>query len=99
MLHLLSKPAVADVGPTSSEGCTKQNASTPVLITEQEVVFSTAAAKFLPPATVHRRWRSTTFITAIGHIRIRLPEPRPICPRREAGYFENGRMSRLMEHL
>jgi hypothetical protein len=99
MLHLLSKPTVSDAGSTSSEDRTEQNVSIPVLITEQEVVFSTAAAKLLPPATVHRQRRGTTFIAAIGHIHIRLPEPRPLCPRREASYFQDARMSRLMEHL
>jgi hypothetical protein len=99
MLHLLSRSTVPDVGSAPSEGGTERHASTPVLITEQEVVFSTAAATLLPPATVHRRWRGTTLTAAIGHIHIRLPEPRPIYPRHEATYFEGARMSRLMEHL
>jgi hypothetical protein len=98
MLHLLPKP-VPDIGSAPSEGRSERRASTPVLITEQAVVFSTAAAAPLSPATAHRRWRGTTLIAAIGHIHIRPPEPRPIYPRHEASYFEGGRMSRLMEHL
>ena len=32
----------------------------PFLITEQEVVFNTAAAALVRPATTHRRWPGTT---------------------------------------
>ena len=71
---------------------------TPVLITEQEVVFATAAAAVVPPGTTHRH-RLGTFVSAFGRIHIRLPAPRPIYPRREASYFESARMSRLMDHL
>ena len=99
MLHLLSKPAAPVIGPASAGVSPTRHTSTPVLITEQEVVFSTAAAALLPPAaTAHRRWRGTTLIAAIGHIHIRLHEPRPIYPR-EASYFEAARMSRQMGHL
>ena len=52
-----------------------------------------------PPAVTHRHWPGAAFITAIGHIHIRLPEPRPSYPPHEASYFEAGEMSRLMEHL
>jgi hypothetical protein len=68
-------------------------------MTEQEVLFKTAAALSVPPATTHHHWPGTGFITAIGHIHIQLPEPRPIYPRREASYFDAARMSRMMEHL
>ena len=99
MLHLLSKPA-PDVGPAPSPVSPKRHTSTPLLISEQEVVFSTAAAAVVvPPATTHRHWRATPLIAAIGHIHIRLPEPRPHYSLREASYFEGARMSRQMDHL
>ena len=52
-----------------------------------------------PSAVTHRHWPGAAFITAIGHIHIRLPEPRPSYPPHEASYFEAGEMSRLVEHL
>jgi hypothetical protein len=51
MLHLLSKPAAPAVGPASSPVSGTRHASTPALISEQEVVLSTAAAALLTPAT------------------------------------------------
>jgi hypothetical protein len=51
------------------------------------------------PAPVTHHWPGAVFITAIGHIHIRLPEPRPSYPPHEARYFEAGEMSRLMEQL
>jgi hypothetical protein len=99
MLHLLSKPA-PDVGPAPSPVTPKRHTSTPLLISEQEVVCSTAAAAFVvPPAMTHRHWRATPLIAAIGHVHIRLPEPLPHYSRREASYFEGARMSRQMDHL
>jgi len=105
MLHLLSRahslpnPPASDVEPAPSAVSSTPPASAPVLITEQEVLFKTAAALSVLPPTTHRHWPGAAVITAIGHTHIRLPEPRPIYPRREASYFEAGRMSRLMEHL
>jgi hypothetical protein len=99
MLHLLHKPPAPDVEPAPSAVSSERHASAPVLITEQQVLFMSAAAISVPPATTHRHWPGAAFITAIGHVRIRLPEPRRIDQRREASYFEAGRMSRLMEHL
>jgi hypothetical protein len=51
------------------------------------------------PAVTHRHWPGTAFITAFGHIHIRLHAPRPSYPPHEASYFEAAEMSRLMEHL
>ncbi len=105
MLHLLPKshslpdPPAPDGEPTPSAVSSTRHASTPVLITEQEVLFKTAAAVSVTPATTHHHWPGAALMTAIGHIHIRLPEPRPIYSRREASYFEAARMSRLMEHL
>jgi hypothetical protein len=90
-----TRPVVSrDTAMTLEPSC-----PTPVLISEQEVVFSTAAAAFVPLATTRHHWRVTTLIAAIGRIHIALPEPRPCYPRRGASYFEGGRMSREMDHL
>jgi hypothetical protein len=70
----------------------------PVLITEQEVLFNTAAATLVQPATTHRRWPGITF-AAVRRIHIRLPDARPVYPRVETSYFETARMSRLMDRL
>ena len=99
MLHLLPKShslpdrPVPDVEPASAA------VSPPVLISEQEVLFNTAVAASVSPATTRHHWSGAAVATAIGHIHLRLPEPRPMYPGHEAGYFEGGRMSRMMEHL
>jgi len=98
MLHLLTN-LTAGVGPATSSVGSKPHTSTPVLITEREVVFTTAATALRPHATTHRHWRATRLVAAIGHIHIGLPGPRPLYPRREASYFESARMSRQMDHL
>jgi hypothetical protein len=77
----------------------KRHTSTPFLVSERDVAFSTAAPVLLPSATTQSHWRATRLITAIGHIHIGLPEPRPLYPHREASYFESARMSRQMDHL
>ncbi|EUA05870.1 hypothetical protein I546_5856 [Mycobacterium kansasii 732] len=77
---------------------TDAGSKTPVLVSEQRVLFSSAAA-LAAPATTHHRGLGTTVLAAIGHIHIRLPEPRPAYPRRETSYFEAARMSREMDHL
>ena len=99
MLHLLSKPAAPAVRPAPSAVSATQHASTPVLVSEQEVVFNTAVAAVAPPATTHRHWPGVRLTAAVSHIHIRLPEPRPCYPRCDANYFEEARMSRAMEHL
>lgn len=112
-LHSLPDPPAPDVEPASAALSMRidrldmhqttvdpaRDASTPVLISEQEVLFNTAVAASVSPATTRRHWSGAALITAIGHIHLRLPEPRPIYPRREASYFDRGRMSRMMEHL
>ncbi len=113
MLHLLPKrpaPDVESVSAAVSRSIDRldmhqmtvdpaRESSTPVLISEQEVLFNTAVAAAVSPATTHRRWRVTTLFAAVRLIHIALPEPRPNYPRREAGYFEAARMSRHMDHL
>jgi hypothetical protein len=76
-----------------------RDASTPVFISGQEVLFNTVVAASVAPATTPRHWSGAALITAINHIHLRLPEPRPVYPGFEASCFEGGRMSRMMEHL
>lgn len=95
--HLVPKHTASQVGPAPFAVGSRQDTK-PVLITEQEVRFNTAAA-LVRPDTTHRRWSGRTLIAAIGHIHIGLPEPRPCYPRREPNYYEAARMSRHMEHL
>src|SRR5262245_45691328 len=91
--------ATPDVGSAPSAHKSTESTTTQGLITEQEVVLGTAAAISALPATTRHRRLCAMLIAAIGHIHTRLPEPRPIYPRREASYFEVARMSRAMEHL
>ncbi len=104
MLHLLPKhspptPLSPNVEPAPSAVGSAPPVSATVLITEQEVLFTTAVAAAVPPPAHHHHWPGAALLTAIGHIHLRLPEPRPIYPRLETSYFEAGRMARLMEHL
>ena len=67
----------------------------PALITQQEVVFSTAAATSLRPATISRH-----LIDAIRGVGAAL-QPRPArrrYPQRNS-YLEHGRMAREMDRL
>ena len=70
---------------------------TPVLIAENQVGFSTAAAA--PVGSTRRRWLDTTLIDGLGRILTALMRPRPVYPRRELAYFEASRMSRAMDRL
>jgi hypothetical protein len=69
----------------------------PVLITENQVAFSTAAAA--PVASTRRRWLDTTLMGGLVRILTALTQPRPHYPRRELAYFEAARMSRAMDRL
>jgi hypothetical protein len=70
---------------------------TPVLITENQVGFSTAAAA--PVGSTRRPWLYTTLMAGLGRIRTALTSPRPRQPHRELAYFEAARMSRAMDRL
>jgi hypothetical protein len=99
MSHLLpGSTATADVGSALSAVSSTQRSQTPVLIPEQEVAFSTAAAISVPLATTRRRWTGAMLTAAIGRI-LTLPEPRPHYPRRDPNYFEAARMSREVGRL
>jgi len=93
MSHLSAEPGVRGVAPfaASPAPC----ASAPVLISDQQVVFSTAAARHAPP---HRRRRITTLVATFGRFLGGLLEPRPYYPRCEP-YLEAARMSREMDRL
>ena len=91
--------ATPEVGSAPSAHESTESTTTPVLVTEPEVVLSTTAAISALPATTRHRRLGATLIAAIGRIHVRLPEPRPIYPRRESSYFEAARMSRAAEHL
>ena len=69
----------------------------PVLVTESQVAFSTAAAAAVP--TTRRRWLNTTPVGGLGRILTALTQPRVRYPRRELAYFEAARMSRAMDRL
>jgi hypothetical protein len=99
MSHLLpGSTATPDIGSAPSAVGSTQRGTTQVLVTEQELAFSTAAAIPVPPTTIRRRL-GATLSAAIGRIHIGLPEPRPHYPRPERNYFEAARMSRAMDHL
>jgi hypothetical protein len=69
----------------------------PVLITENQVAFSTAAAA--PVASIRRRWLGATLLGGLGRILTALTQPRPLYPHRDLTYLEAGRMSRAMDRL
>jgi hypothetical protein len=85
--------------PSGTESDQPANASAcrecgPILITEQQVAFSTAAAISgrrvrLGAAPATRFWRTLCAWA----------QPRPHCPRCEPVYFQTARMSRAMERL
>jgi len=100
MSHLQPSSSPApEVGSAPSAIDAPKHIPTPVLVSEQEVAFSTAAAISLPPPTTRRRRLGTMLIAAIGHIHIALPAPRPHYPRRDPNDFEAARMSRELHHL
>jgi hypothetical protein len=83
---------IQDVEPTSVKGGVSP---APVLITEQEVVFSTAAALSSRPASKSRR-----LIDAMrGAVAaLRLPPPKQHLPQSNR-YLEHSRMAREMDRL
>ena len=74
---------------------------TQALITEQQVLFSTAAAVALPPAKT-RRWSDAIHATAsaVGSWLASAAKPptKPVYPKRHA-WLENASMSREMDRL
>ena len=90
-------PAISDTesGPPTAACTLRKHA--PVLITENQVAFSTAAAA--PVGSGRRRWLDTILVGGLGRILTALTKPRPHYPRREHAYFETARMSRAMDRL
>jgi hypothetical protein len=80
--------------PTAAPGLRKH---TPILVTENQIAFSTAAAAHVP--RTRRRWLDTTLAGGLGRILTALTPPRPHYPRRKPHYFEAARMSREMDRL
>jgi hypothetical protein len=82
--------------PEATEPVTR----TPVMITEQEVVFATAAAVPLQPARPGRRWTDVVGAALRLMFTTRTAEPRPrrhYPPRND--YLESSRMAREMHRL
>jgi hypothetical protein len=98
MSHVTPAPlATSDTesGPPTAVSTRRKHA--PVLVTENQVAFSTPAAAPVP--TARRRWLDATLMGGLGRILTALTQPRPLYPRRELAYFEAGRMSRAMDRL
>jgi len=92
----------APLAPSDTESGSLTAASTlrkhaPVLATENQIAFNTAAAT--PVGSTRRRWLDTTLAGGLGRILTALTQPRPHQPRRQLAYFEAARMSRAMDRL
>ena len=84
--------AVREVAPTAAnDGTTPES----VLITAQEVLFSTRMALLLRKASTRHRWIDA-IRDAAGSLH--LPPPRQHYPR-DTGYLERSRMAREMDRL
>ena len=83
---------ISENEPTLAAGGTRRD---PVLITEQQVMFSTAVAASARRASTFRRLSDA--IRRFGSA-VQLPPPRREYPQRNS-YFENARMAREMDRL
>jgi hypothetical protein len=103
MSHLIPGfPPTPDVGSVPPPVGATPPTPEPVLITQQEVVFSTAAAVSVPPATTRHCRLGARLIAPIQRIRMFLTtaaQPRQHHPAREPMYMETARMSRQMDRL
>jgi hypothetical protein len=70
---------------------------TPILVTENHVGLSTAAAAAV--GSTRRRWLDTNLMALLRRRLTAPTQPRPRYPRRELAYFEAARMSRAMNRL
>lgn len=103
-------PVVQNVDHTPQEEVVVESAApraeaqlppAPILITEHEVVFSTAAATAVRPT---RRWIEAVRIVAVATRRIFVRAPADSRPKRRryparASYLEDSRMEREMHRL
>jgi len=99
----LQMASAAELDPTSDAQLTLEAASpTPILITEQEVLFSTAAAVPVQPTTT-RRWIQATHVIAAGLHRMFLTTADTRPARRHHPerfrYLEDALMAREMHRL
>jgi hypothetical protein len=98
MSHVTPAPlATSDTQPgppTAAPGLRKH---TPILVTENQIAFSTAAAAHVP--RTRRRWLDTNLLALLRRMLTALTQPRSRNPRRELVYFEAARMSREMDRL
>ena len=98
MSHVTPAPlATSDTGPGPPIAAPTLRKHTPVLVTENQIAFCTAAAA--PVGSTRRRWLDTTLVGGLGRILTALTQPRPVYPRRKPDYFEAARMSREMDRL
>ena len=81
-----------EAAPTSGKDATS---AAPVLITPQEVLFSTRMALLLRKASTPHRWIDA-IRDAVGSVH--LPPPRERHPM-DTGYLERARMAREMDRL
>jgi hypothetical protein len=86
-------PSDTESGRPTAAGTLRKHA--PVLITENQVAFSTAAAA--PVASIRRPWLGTTLLGGLGRILTALTQPHQ--KRRHLAYLEAARMSRAMDRL
>jgi hypothetical protein len=96
-----SSPEIEESRETSPVTSVPTATETQALITEQQVLFSTAASVALPPAKT-RRWSDTVRVVS-GALRAMFaasekPPARKHYPKRY-GYLENALMSREMDRL
>jgi hypothetical protein len=83
---------VHEAAPTSGKN---ETSAAPVLITPQEVLFSTRMALLLQKASTPRRWIDAIRVAAGS---VHLPPPRQRHPV-DTGYLERARMAREMDRL
>jgi hypothetical protein len=86
-------PSDTESGPSTAPSTLRKYA--PVLITENQVAFSTAAAA--PAGSTRRWWLGTTLMGGLGRILTALTQPHQ--KRRGLAYLEAARMSRAMDRL
>jgi hypothetical protein len=98
MSHVTPGPlATSDTESDPPTAASTLRKHSPVLITENQIAFCTAAAA--PVGSTRRRRPDTTLMGGLGRILTALTQPRPHQPRRQLAYFEGARMSRAMDRL
>jgi hypothetical protein len=96
--ELIETPADPQVVAEDPEQVMEAVSQPPVVITEQEVVFSTAAAVSLPRAKPTRRAISALRAMFLSSSEDARPAPRHYPPRRDA-FLEQAAMAREMHRL